>query len=77
MSYPSAVHPVTGRPRDAYITLVIERCTDDARFPTEDIAHSIVNDVECKTIPGYRVRDMSSGDYVAAAIHDRTKEQTS
>ncbi len=69
MSSPSAVHPVTGRPRKEYVTLVIERCSDtETGFPIADITNSLAHGKESKTFPGYRVHDMSHGDYIATAL---------
>ncbi len=76
MSPPSAVHPVTGKHRDSYITLVLEQCEDSAAvFPIDDIANSMATGSESRTFPGYRIHDMSHGDYIATAIH-ASKEKT-
>ena len=77
MSSPSSVHPVSGKPRNQYITLVLERCDDtDTYFPIDDIANSLTFGSESKTFPGYRVVDMSHGDFIASFIH-RFKEDQS
>lgn len=76
MSSPSAVHPVTGRPREAYITLVLERCDkapDD--FPLTDLLTSLADGTECKTFPGYRVQDLAPGDFIATAIQAHVSKE--
>lgn len=79
MSPPSAVHPVTGRPREAYVTIVLERLPDseDCNIPLGDLLTSLADGTECKTFPGYRVQDFAPGDYIATAIQAHAKEPTS
>lgn len=71
MSSPSDIHPVSGKPRNQYLTLVLERCdgTTDY-FPIDDILTSLAAQSESNTFPGYRVRDFAPGDYIATAIQN-------